>query len=1128
MSEVIELATILLTDLVGSTRLTTSVGPARADELREEHFALLREAIASSRGREVKNTGDGLMVAFSSASVAIDCAVLMQQRFERRYRQAEQRLHIRVGLGAGESMVKDGDYFGMPSTEASRLCDRAPSDAIYASATVKLLAGRAGDHGFESVGVLELKGFPAAVEVFAVSWTPLAEEGDVPGAWPLPAVLRSVPRFAYIGREGERKRFEAAVTAAGGGMRQAVLVSGEPGIGKSRLAAFVASGAHGAGFAVCWGACNEDVGAPYEPWIEVCTQVVEHAPDEVIAAHVEGYGGEVSRVARTLERRIPGVPAPQSSDPETERFLLFNAVTGLLVKVSASVPLCVVLDDFHWADGQSVALLKHVVRRLQRVALTVIVTYRETDLGRGHPLTALLADLRGLEGVERIALSGLDADEVGQLVTAAAGHELDPDGLALAGEIAEGTEGNPFFVGEVLRSLLESGRLVYDEASGRWAVDHSSAIGLPESVRDVVERRVERLGAEAREALTLAAVIGRSFDLEVLSLLVDAPESRLLDQLEAAVAASLLDESLEEVGRFRFVHTLINQTLYEGLGATRRARLHHRVAQALEQLCGADPGERLGELALHWRLATTAVDRQKAAEYAARAGQRALGELATAEAARRFADAVELYEPGDTAARCRALIGLGEAQRLIGVAGYRDTLLEASRIASALEDPELAARAALENCRGLPSVIGEIDTELMAAIEHALELDDQSDPARQAQLLAIQALELNYDQVSRGRQREIIDDAITMARASGDPAALASVLRQAWQAIWSADTLPRLDEISEELLLAAARAQDPALQWWATQHEYITSVMLGRFERALAALEQLEAIADDLGQPALRWYAATIRCSWEQLHGNLDAADHHRERALALGQDAVPVSAALYYGANLGMVRFQQGRGEEVLAMIEGNVATYTEIPAWRAGLAAAYCRVGALDKASAFVEDAASDRFARVPWDPIRMSTLAMYADVAAQTSSVAAAESLYELLEPWADQVVYNDVIGYGHSRLWLGALAHTLSRDESAVDHLEFACRFHEENRLLEWAAESHIWLARALARAGNADVARGHARRALELARANGYRPLDPQAAELLNAETDYRPLDPRAAELLNAETHYRSSTSVVGS
>ena len=216
----------------------------------------------------------------------------------------------------------------------------------------------------------------------------------------------------------------------------------------------------------------------------------------------------------------------------------------------------------------------------------------------------------------------------------------------------------------------------------------------------MIERRVERLGEEALEVLRLAAVIGRVFDLELLESMLEIDESQLLDHLEAAVAASLLAESDERVGQFRFAHALINQTLYEGLGATRRARMHQRVAQALEELYGEDPGEHLSELALHWRLAAVSVDKAKAADYALRAGQRALESLAPAEAVKLFADAVELIGDVDSAERCEALIGLGEAQLQTGDAAYRETLLEASRIASALADAELAARAALANNRG--------------------------------------------------------------------------------------------------------------------------------------------------------------------------------------------------------------------------------------------------------------------------------------------------------------------------------------------------------------------------------------------------------------------------------------------
>ncbi len=815
MAESVELATILLTDLVGSTRLATSVGPARADELREEHFELLRDAIASSGGREVKNTGDGLMVAFSSASAAVQCAVAIQQLFERRYRQAEQAMHVRVGLAAGESTVKDGDYFGMPSIEAARLCAEAPSDGILISGWVKHLAGRCEGIEFCSVGALELKGFPDPVEAFSVSWEPIPEEAGAPsGRWPLPALLRSVPPVKYVGRVEERGALEEATKLARSGQRQVVLLSGEPGIGKTRLASYAAHDAHAEGFAVVWGACSEELAVPYEPWIGVCSQVVESAPAALLADHVRRHHGELARLARHLGERVSDLPEPQSSDPDTERYLLFSAVAGLLGELAEAVPLCVVLDDLHWADAQSLALLKHVLRTIERGSLQVMATYRDSDLGKDHPLTHVLADLRSLQGVHRIALHGLGVDEVAEIMTVIAGHELDQDGLELAAQIAAETGGNPFFVGEILRGLSESGGLVFDEASGRWGIDRSAGIALPESVREVIERRVERLGAESLEVLRLAAVIGRSFDLELLSATADFDESELLDKLEAAVEASLLTESSERVGHFRFVHALINQTLYEGLGATRRARMHQRVAAALEELYGADPGEHLAELALHWRLAAVSVDQAKAAGYALRAGQRALENLAPTEAVKLFTDAVELSDGNEGRERCEALIGLGEAQRQTGLAAHRETLLEASRIAYAIRDAELAAQSALANSRILHSVIGQVDDERLAAIERALQLDDPPDPGRHARLLALQAVELLYGPDFE-RRLPLTDEAILLARETGDERTLAEVLQRGSIALWSAESLGQRTSLAEEFLECARRVGDPALLFWA-------------------------------------------------------------------------------------------------------------------------------------------------------------------------------------------------------------------------------------------------------------------------------------------------------------------------
>jgi class 3 adenylate cyclase len=1094
-AEIVELGTIYLVDLVGSTRTATAVGPVRWDQLREEFFGLLREAIGACGGREFKNTGDGLMVAFTSASAAVSCAVSTQQLIERRYRRAEQRLRVRIGLGTGESTIKDGDYFGMPATEAARLCDKAPADGILVSPLTRMLAGRVQGTRFESVGELELKGISEPMEAFAVVWEPLAEESGAQVGWPVPPPLRSVPRAPYVGRLIERGLLERARARARAGDRQLVLLSGEPGIGKTRLATYEALNAHAEGFAVCWGACSDDLAAPYEPWIEACTQLVEHAPEDVLDGYVRVHGSAIGRVARNLDQRVLDAPAAQSIDPETERFLLFKAIGELLLAVGRSRPLCVVLDDFHWADGQSVAVLKHIARVAKQGALLVIVTYRDSDLSKDHPLNALLADLRRIEGVERIALSGLGADEVAELLAAAAGHELDADGLALAGGLATETGGNPFFVGEILRDLVESGTITFDEAARRWSVEEAAITNLPESVREVVEHRIHRLGEEGREALTIAAVIGSSFDLELLVELLETSEARLLDELEAAVQASLLRESTEVVGRFSFEHALINHSLYQGLSATRRARMHQRVAEALEQLYGGDLEARFADLALHWRLATLSVDKSKAVHYSLRAGRQALDGLAPSEAAKLFGDALELLGSGASAERCEALIGVGEAQRQTGVPAYRETLLEASEIASELNDPDLAARAALANSRGFVSRWGGVDPERVRAIERALALDNPPQPARHARLLALLAKELAFEP-DHARRRALADEAIVLAREARDPRTLAVALESSCYASWAPDTLARRADHVRELRAVVAVVPDLHVEFFARIREMNTAVELGEFAWAETALERLQAIAEQSREPTQRWNAGFVAAGMTCMRGELEAGERLADRARRVGQEAGQPDAATLTGATVVLNRMLQGRGAEVIAVGEQMLAKYPGVPAWDAMLGYAYCLIDRLAEGAEILARAAGQHFEHLRNDQNRMVGLVMYADTAAHTRSVEAAGMLFELLEPYADQFVWNGGVSFGHVRIYLALLSATLGRHQRADTDFAFVCDFHRRHGLLVWEARSELGWAEALADRGETERARGRASRALELSRDHGYGAFEPRAAAIV--------------------------------
>ncbi|MDQ1403512.1 MAG: hypothetical protein QOG03_1828, partial [Actinomycetota bacterium] len=631
---------VVFTDLVGSTEMGARLGPAATEDLRSVHFGILRDAISAAGGTEVKNLGDGLMAVFPSLGGALQGSVEMQLGIARHNRRGAEPLSIRVGLSNGDATEEDGDYFGEPVVEDSRLCARADGGQILTTDVVKTLARRT-DFKFEPIGALELKGLPEPVDGFAVT----RAKGIDSRAVPLPNRLAQPYGLAFCGRATEREILSQLWKQANTGEHRLALLAGEAGMGKTRLSTEVAIAAHGDGATVLYGRCDEEIGLPYQPFVEALEHCVEHADPKVLAAHVERFGGEVGRLAPSLRRRLPGAPEPQASDPETERYLLFGAVAGLLAELSSCDPVVLILDDLHWADKPTLLLLEHLVKAAP-MAVLAIATYRDTDLSADHPLVNTLADLRREPSVERIPLVGLDDNDLVQMMEELAGHEMDEDGTALAHALRRETAGNPFFAAELLRHLAETGQIAQGE-NGRWkAVVDVESMGLPDSVREVVGRRIRRLSAAAYGALSVAAVIGRDFDLATLCAVDGADEDAVLVALEEAVEASVVAEVPGTAGRFTFVHALMQHTLHDDLGAARRARTHARVAAVLEAELGDEPGDRIGELANHWLAATKPTDTAKAVLYAMKAGERALSSLAPHEAMRWFSAALELTSTG--------------------------------------------------------------------------------------------------------------------------------------------------------------------------------------------------------------------------------------------------------------------------------------------------------------------------------------------------------------------------------------------------------------------------------------------------------------------------------------------------
>ncbi|MGH9275980.1 MAG: ATP-binding protein, partial [Acidimicrobiales bacterium] len=671
------------------------VGPAG---LRTAHLALLRGVVTATGGSEVQHPGDALMAVYPSLGGALDGAVAMQQGIERHNRGATEPLNVRIGLSSGDAVEDDGEYSGDPVDEAARLCATADGGQILTTEVVHLLALRT-THGFTRLGARQLAGLPDPVDVCELWWEPVRAMAEVP----LPSRLAVVPAGGVVGRALQRERMLDALKAVSAGQgSRVVLLSGEPGIGKTTLAGDVAQQAHGDGATVLYGRCDEDLGVPYQPFVEALGGYVTNAPESVIAALDERRLSELARLLPQVRSRAPALAEPPSTDPDAERYLLFGAVTAVLAELSAVAPVVLVLDDLHWADKPTVLLLRHLIGTLDKAAVLLVGTYRDTDLTVDHPLSDALAGLSPEEAVERISVGGLDDSGVIALLESMAGHEMDSVGIKLAHAVRRETDGNPFFTAEVLRHLADTGAI--RQQDGRWvATVHLSQIGLPESVREVVGQRVRRLGEPAVHVLTMASVIGRDFDVTLLARVAERDADEVQATLEAALASQIVAPVEARAERFTFTHGLFQHTLYDGLSASRRARTHRRIGELLEAECGDDPGDRIGELAHHWIVATRSADAGKAAGYARRAGERALGALAPDEAIRWFRQAIELLdgEPHvDARHRLDVLIGLGDAQRQAGEPGYRETLLDAAAEASRLDDTDRLVAAALANNRG--------------------------------------------------------------------------------------------------------------------------------------------------------------------------------------------------------------------------------------------------------------------------------------------------------------------------------------------------------------------------------------------------------------------------------------------
>ena len=1073
------------------TDVLVDVDAGHAQLLRGVHSRLLRRTVAAHGATRVRDTDDGLIVLFNSARSAIRCAVVLQQAADLHNRRfTGPQLSVRVGLHRGEPAALDDAHTSDAGVLARRLCALAQAGQIVVSSSLHLLAGAT--HPVRDLGAVQPPGAAESVTGLEIAWDP-----PVDRAFALPPTISVHARGVFVGRDADIERLWRLYELARSGTRQIALLRGEPGIGKTRLATELALRAHSAGAVFLYGRCDEEPLLPHQPFVEALRHYVHACPLPDLAGQVGPGSGELPRLVPELAERLPELAKPLAGDPEGERHRLFEAVTALLCEAAQDRPLVLVLDDLHWADAPTHLLLRHLARGSSQAALLVIGTYRESELEAGGALAGTLAELTRENSFERHPLGFLDKRAVGTLVSTHAGH----DAPELAAMIFEQTEGNPFFAVEMLRHLSESDCVQPGE------------LGLPEGVKDVIARRVARLGERTHRVLSLGSVSGRDFELAVLEHVSDLAEDDLVDALEQALRARVIEEVGGAVGRYTFSHALIRETLYRELTATRRALLHRRVAASLEATHAGDLEPYRAELAHHFTQAGSAGDLDKAIEYGARAGDHALAQLAYEQAATYYRQAVGLIASAQRPRqlqRCDLLVAQGEAERHAGDPAYRETLLEAARIAHELGDAERLARAALANNRGFFSSTTGVDRERVAMLRHALDANGPGDSPTHANLLAQLAVELVADP-DWPRRLELSDDALAMARRVGDPEMLLRTLIHRYTALWGPRTLADRVATIDEANVIADDLEDPVLAFHATHFGAHAAMEAGDLALADRRLQRAGALAEQLGQPIIQWYIAVGRAKRRSICDAPGDAERLARVAFDLGCRAGQGDAFPWWMLELFQSRFLAG----TLGSGEPNFPHLAEIggltfqgPAGSRSVPVlvetanliTFCEVGRTDDARRRF-DALMAAVGDLPHDWATLSITAQVSITCAHLADTRHASTLYSLLEPHADQFVDS---GPG----WFGATTHYMALLDATMGRLDRSDGLFAATAAAYERLGAAPWLARARVDWAQMLVARGRRRdsrlaepllgEALATARELGLARVEAIATSLLNA------------------------------
>jgi tetratricopeptide (TPR) repeat protein len=817
----------------------------------------------------------------------------------------------------------------------------------------------------------------------------------------------------FIGRGQELGQLIAALEAARSGHGSLILVTGEPGIGKSRLMDEFADAARERGCSVLIGRCWDGGGAPaYWPWVQV----------------VRAAGGDFESLAAERDREGRS-PVPHAVDPAAARFRLFDEITRFLTEQTRSVPTVVVLEDIHAADEPSVLLLRFLATYVRDQRMLLAASYREAE-PRVRDAPDLFAELSRVG--RHVPLIGFSRSEIARYI------EIATDAVAPSSwveRVYELTAGNPFFVGQVVRARAD-----------RWAADDTHA--LPEEVRALIRRRVANLSSEASQMLHIAAVVGREFDLRILAETTTLSTERLIDVLGEAHDAGILLNDPAAPSSYEFSHDLLREAMYEGVSPTRRMELHRTVGHALEREFAADLDPHLSALAHHFAQSAPLGDADVAVAYALRAGARAARLLAYEDAARQYERALQLDVPRAESLERRGevLLCLGDAHaRAANAPAAKIAYDEAAEIARRVDNPQMLARAAFGHATSVEPVqlgfAGGLLTAMfegrgsMALLQEALDaLPDGDDPLR-ARVLARLATAM-YATSKADEQTALVKDVFEMALRLGDPEALVDALHARHWATLRPEAVPeRLANADHMLLVATGAGQLEAafLARHARLHCLLEVCDAVGVDAEIAAMEQLSAA---IRQPFYAWHVMSLRGIRALLRGDITAAERQFHEAYESGPSRISEYVTyIFEHAQMVCVRWAQGRLDEMRARILEHGERYTTVARWRDALFA----VEAGDEAAARVEIErhARNGFEELPREGLWILHLNSLAEACVLVGDRARAERLYDLLLPYIDRnAISISTMPFGPVAMRLGMLSGLLERWDAVDSHFERA--------------------------------------------------------------------------------------------